>query len=66
VVHTIFIRLSSLINQSTKYNKMFGTYAAPLVALYAALVAVEVQAGPIPHSSKVSHHATLLKLETDN
>lgn len=34
---------------------MFGIYTAPLVALYAALVVAEVQAGPVPHSSKVSH-----------
>lgn len=37
---------------------MFGIYAASLVALYAALAVVEVQAGPVPHSSKVSHHYT--------
>jgi hypothetical protein len=33
---------------------MFGIYAAPLVALFAALAVAEVQAGPIPQSSKVS------------
>jgi len=39
---------------------MFSLYTAPLVALVAALAVVEVQAGPIPHSGKVSHLPMLL------